>query len=362
MWVSKSWWVICIFLWGLKDEGTDEPLFFLLKNEWNQVETREVAFQFNGKDSLVEHTMELLKDSVGFPILFLSDIKTPVCADGKCQLAQLKIYWDLLGNYAGFAIDSRHPLTKYDHDPFSEEDYHKLHQLLSDRYSILQRKTMDDLVVKKTIEETKEASKYVDGVTSATKTEIKEAVVEGGLYSCFTLWHLVHGEIREKISNTTQTFDQDRLNTYFLYSEYDNYQSHALKQLNKNEFEIHQQQIHAIFKKSNPITRAYILKKMPPTIFLDSLMAASYFELFPDIDINSRTRLLKMLNESHPIATQIASRYTGLMSQNQLKYFLDFLKQNRECSSPVIISNLEKVIQEDDLTYGYLIEDFLNSR
>jgi hypothetical protein len=362
MWVSKSWLLIWVILWGPEGERKEEPMFFLLGNEWNQVKTKEVAFQFDGKDSLATHTMEVLRDSIGFPILFFSDIKTPVCADGKCQLARLKIYWDLLGDYAGFAIDPTNPLTKYDHDPFDKKDYQKLHRLLSDQYSILQRKKMEDLVVKKKIEATKETSKFVDGVTSATKAEIKEAVVEGGLYSCFTLWHLVHGQVSGKIANFTQTFNQDTLNTYFLYSDYGNYQTHALKQLSKREFEIHQQQIHAIFQGSKPITRSYILKKMPPEVLTDSVMAVKYFGLLPDIDINSRTRLIRMLQVSHPIAIQVTSKYVRQMSQNQLKYFLVYLEQSSVHFSSQIESNLKKVIQDGNYAYGYLIEDFLNSR
>ena len=136
------------------------------------------------------------------PRLFYCDLETSVCADGECRLASIKVYWNLIGNYVGYGIHNEDPLTKYDHDPFEREDYEKLHQLLLDNNSILRRKTMYDLVDKVPIDSiSKNNSNNIDGLSSGTKKEIASAVVKGGLYSCYTLWHLVHGEVKQLMNS-----------------------------------------------------------------------------------------------------------------------------------------------------------------
>lgn len=43
----------------------------------------------------------------------------------------------------------------------------------------------------------------IDGLTAATAKEIKSVVVDGALYSTYTLWHLVHGNIKQQIQKYT---------------------------------------------------------------------------------------------------------------------------------------------------------------
>ena len=79
--------------------------------------------------------------------MFFSDIETPVCADGECKLAKIKIYWNLLGNYVGYGIDNEHIHSQsLNMILLKKQTMSKLHRLLLDDNSILKRRKMSDLI------------------------------------------------------------------------------------------------------------------------------------------------------------------------------------------------------------------------
>lgn len=76
-------------------------MFFSMTNEWKAISKDEPIFEFESLDTVydtqISHQVRLLSNSMGAPRLFFSEIETPVCADGVCQLAHINIYWNLLG-------------------------------------------------------------------------------------------------------------------------------------------------------------------------------------------------------------------------------------------------------------------------
>ncbi|NNE75467.1 MAG: hypothetical protein HKN31_00135, partial [Pricia sp.] len=176
-------------------------------------------------DSIGQQEVRLLVNGKDEPILYASDISTPVCADGECRLMHIRLYWSLLGEYAGFDRYPKLPLTKHEHDEFLSVDYIKLHQLLMDDNSILKRKKIHELVDKP------KQSKIegVDAVAGATIKEVKESVVAGALYSCYTAWHLVHGPVRDEIKKHTLTLLNDTMVSEMILSNNSDYQLFVLK-------------------------------------------------------------------------------------------------------------------------------------
>lgn len=126
-------------------------------------------------DSVGAQKIYLLQDINREPVLYSSNIVTPVCADGDCKLMHITLYWTLLGDYAGFDRCVEEPLTKHDHDEFLFADYWKLHELLQDHNSILKRRALDELVTKPKPSE----MEGVDALSGATVKEVKESVVSG---------------------------------------------------------------------------------------------------------------------------------------------------------------------------------------
>jgi len=162
--------------------------------------------------------VELVFDTDGLPDFYQCHVNTPVCSDGLCRSLILDVYWDLLGNFTRFEVPEYPPLTKWDHLEFSAEDYIKLGEILRDKNSILG--TVKDV---NTLFDpsTKKISETVDAVTGATSETIKNAVVPGAVYSSYTLWQVVNGEIPSRIQQYTVSYrGQDLINKFLLSDNY----------------------------------------------------------------------------------------------------------------------------------------------
>lgn len=361
--------IIFIFM-GFQDKIKSDykPMFFSMNDEWKDIAKDEPVFQFEVKsldtifNSEINYEVRLLSDSKGAPKLFFSEIETSVCTDGECKLANIKVYWNLLGNYVGFGIPPEYPLTKFEHHHFKKEDYAKLHQLLLDDNSILKRRKMSDLIDKVPVFSSNIYSDDVDAISGATKTEIKEAVVKGGLYSCYTIWHLVHGEVKEKMKEYLKTINSDKLIHNFLSTPYKDYQMYALKQLKKSAYKEHSNQIISIYKTSDALTKVYILKKIPADVLSEEFVTEQFYNEFPLIDINSRTLLIHRLKSANKNASEILSKYVDSMSKNQLKFYLNYLNDSPEFISNSCKSNLKKASKNKRYTYSYLLKEFLKNR
>ncbi|MEQ9289056.1 MAG: hypothetical protein RIG77_19180 [Cyclobacteriaceae bacterium] len=350
--------LLMAFQW---EKPSEEPMFFEMAEEWKQVVNDDQLIEFSGKDTFEIHQVRLLSDENKRPLLFFSDLETGVCADGECKLANIKIYWNLLGNYVGYGIYPDLPLTKFEHDPFTSQDYQKLHQLLGDQNSILRRKEMDELVDKVPIKSRKARKRDIDGMSAATKRDIKEAVVEGGLYSCYTLWHLVYGEAQTKMKHVLDSIQSDELNQYFLYSEYADYRSYALKQMDESHFLGHAEQVVKIFEESQPLVRTYLLKKVPGPFLADEKVSQRLYKSFPGVDVNTRTQLIKKLDMAHPMAAELLSENLSEMTSNQLKLYLAHLKDSGQSLSELVKTNLQSQAAKRQYTYSFMIEEFLKS-
>ncbi len=343
------------------------PMFFSMADEWKDIESDESIFEFSVKSSdtslttEIEHQVRLLSNSLGEPRLFFSEIETSVCADGECKLANIKVYWNLLGNYVGYGTYDKYPLTKFEHDPFEKADYQKLHKLLLDDNSVLKRRKMSDLIDKIPVSLSNINSKDLDGISGATKKEIKESVVKGGLYSCYTIWHLVHGDAKKKIRKHLETIGTDDLKEYFLYSLYKDYQIYGLKQLSQADFRVHSKQIVSIFKSTNALTRTYILKKLPTDLYSEKEITNQLYTMFPGVDLNSKTLLINKLEFAASDAIEILAGFLDNMTKNQLKHYLKYLEENTLRITNTMKRNLRKVSKDKNYAHSYLIDAFLKT-
>lgn len=342
----------------------DVPLFFTMEQEHQQATRRQEVFRFTGKDTLVEHSVFLLSDEQNKPLLFYSDILTPVCIDNICKPMYIELYWNLLGNYVGYDVVEEEPLTKYDHELFEEADYKKLHELLLDKHSILERKSLTDLFNNEVEAAQKVTYKgqEVDGFTGATKKEIKGSVVEGALYSCYAAWHLVHGVVAQKMDSVLQRIYSTRLEKYMLYSDYEDYRFYALQQLDTDQFARHTDQLFTIFKTGKPIVRSYWLKKVPLSLFASEDGTNALYEDLESFDINSRTTLLHKLPEVNETAANLIAQQVALLSRNQLHIYLNFLEADTALQTPVVIEALGEIVAAETYAYAYLVESFLNKQ
>lgn len=356
LWLTIHWWP--------SKTDRNPPLFCTLEMAWEAVEAEQLIGTFSNKDTLLEHQLYVLSDAQGQAQLFYADVLTPVCIDGICKPVFIELYWDLTGDYAGYGVYENEPLTKFDHEEFLRQDHEKLNRLLSDNNSVLRRKELSDLFDEQpaAVKKIEFQGEELDAVSGATKKEIKESIVEGALYSCYTLWHLIHGNATREMEQYLDSIYTESLESRFLFSDHSPYNYYALKAMQAEDFEKYPDRIAAIFETAKPLTRTYILKKMPKGMLRSEVLCRTFFQHFSAVDINTKTLLIQHLPQSHPIALTLLSGRLEEMTKNQLKTYLEALSANDSTMNTTIKQNLETSAKSQEYAYAYLIAQWLSSR
>jgi len=329
------------------------PEFYVLDWKEGTVLTSKKTDFYIEIDSLGKQEIEMLINQDKEPVLYSANIATPVCADGECKLMNIKFYWTLLGEYAGFNRYAMMPLTKYDHDEFQQEDYQKLHKLLTDDKSLLGRRTINQLVEKPKMR----TINGVDAISGATITRVKEAVVSGALYSCYTAWHLVHGDIQDVLKENSMSLLTEKMTVDMLYSNNQEYQIFALDTIDDTKYQEHFSQLAEVFKTSTPLVRSIIAKRITSKFKDAPELQKPFWEAFDIVDSGSRSLLVNYLNEAPGYVQTILSSKLEVMSKNQLKSFLNYLSESVKLDSE--LQNNLKEFSDSETTYAYLVQEFL---
>lgn len=363
-----SIFISVIFLGGFFVSSTDStpknnPKHLVVDVDWNSISTSEDVFQFSNRDTLVTHTMRLLRNDAGLPLLYYADILTPVCIDGLCKPVYVEMYWDLFGQYAGYGEYPDKLLSKFDHDDFEAHDYVKLNDLLSDSHSILGRRRLTQLydISQERAVMIKFKGQEVDGVSGATKKEIKTAIVEGALYSCYTLWHLSYGEAAVKIKDRLPEIYNDALRDYFLSSGHDSYQMYAVENLPPAAFGSYINELTQVLTSCKPLTRKYTLKKMPKELYSQKMLVDRLYSNIEDLDFNARTLLINNLRHSNEAAAKALSTQLGVMSKNQIKSYLSQVRELPKFQSVSVLNNLKTSSADQGFAYAFMVKEFLDS-
>ncbi|MDA0195417.1 MAG: hypothetical protein O2951_10285 [Bacteroidetes bacterium] len=174
-------------------------VFFLVSALFTESKTAfydNPVAHFTVADS-VNIEINAIYDSLGVLSNYNAHIITPVCEEDKCYAIEVDFYWDQIGRFHHYDTVPGKGLTKLDHDPFTESDFIKLKNILNNSNSILASYTKEELV-------RNTRSSDVDGVSGATIKEIQESVINGAVYSCFTLWHIANGLAVDSLQKVTK--------------------------------------------------------------------------------------------------------------------------------------------------------------
>lgn len=223
---------------------------------------------------------------------YYARIFTPVCDDSVCYLAKLDVYWNLAGKYLSFDTVPGFPLTKNDHHLFVTRDYEKLHSILQDEYAVLSRIDKKDLVQTS-------ISKKQDGVdeySGATAIELKQDVVEGALYSSFTLWNLVNGDIRGIIRKNTIKQYSSKIEQQLLQSNDSDMVLLALKNWKKEDYHSRFDVILELIKRGDVLVNFYILKNLQGDILKEKRNHQSIKKIMPQLDEYTRSFIKKYID------------------------------------------------------------------
>ncbi|MEX2567988.1 MAG: hypothetical protein WD431_18720 [Cyclobacteriaceae bacterium] len=355
--IIKTLWLIFPFwlIYSQEETAFKDPLFLsldlALEEEYESVNVSDFLH-----DQLIAPINLQLKTHKNQARYYESQIRTSVCDDEICEIMHIRLLWDLVGNYVGYDTIPGHPLTKYDHVPFTSEDYIKLHELLMNKGSILKFKEKEELIDKQQVK----ASDVVDGTTGATALEIKEEVVDGALYTSFTLWHLAHlGDIKNLLVAHTDTLYNEALKKNFLASDRDEYELFALRRFEKADFEDNLAFVFKSLEKGTPLLKKFIFKDMPDDLWKEEAVQYRICQMFSEMDINSRTILLDKLDNFGNISSgslEALSQYLNQMSKNQLLVFLEVLGKNE--MDDEILHNMKLAQNDPTFKYAYIIQEF----
>ncbi len=292
--VGRNTSILCVFL-------------SVTISAFSQIPLNTKAYTLTINDS-TEYTLKLALDTAGQPQYFFSNIFTPVCLTGECKPVYINFYWDLLGNYTRFDLPPRTELTRMDHKPFKPDDYEKLQTILANTHSLLKDVSMEDLVGKGT----ENLADSVDAKAGATLKTVKNEVIDGAVYTCYTLWHIAHGKVVAEMQRITETFKSEELLHRFLTDRNHHYQYWAMERIMTDEgkvttgFEADMQQV---IRGKNIFTARYALQKLHNQFFVDKTRQRWLWETYQ--------------TASYPLQIAILKKMTSLSSlTDETKEFL----------------------------------------
>ncbi|MBX2876543.1 MAG: hypothetical protein KTR30_30765 [Saprospiraceae bacterium] len=151
------------------------------------------------RDTLSEDPLFFVKSKESnTPLYYFKDITTDVCFDNECRLLRVSVYWNITGRYLGFDLPKGEFLSKRDHQPFSDDEYERLNDLLANPDLPLGQISFEKL-----IEVPAPALDSIDGVSGATTKDVSQMVVKGAAYTTYTLWNIVHGPTQDFVARNT---------------------------------------------------------------------------------------------------------------------------------------------------------------
>ena len=273
-------------------------------------DTGQFAFNFVSDEYAVENTINICTNSGQIPYQYEAEINMPVCDDTLCANVIIKLFWDLAGNYKGFDTIPGKPLTKFDHKRFDTADYQKLDQILKNRNSMLRILNKEDLVDKSV----KVKSNVVDAVTGATPKTIKNSVVEGAVYSSFTLWHFVNGPIKNRLANYTQNIYSEQVARQMLQSGNYEKQLFALRKMSEKDYESQSELLFEVIGQSAPLIKAYIITKAPLP-FSNNEKNRQFVALFPALDDYSKSIFLNRITTEKELAPVFLPLFLSMFNE-----------------------------------------------
>lgn len=190
------------------------------------IEEADTVLEFPSMTDGIPDELYQIKSKNGHPVAYYKKIYTGVCFDNECRMLDIILYWNITGRYLGFELPEGEFLSKFDHEPFEEGEYKRLHALLADLLSPLGVYSYNELAPQPAAE-----IEEVDGVSSATSKDLLQYVVEGAAFTTYTLRTIVYGSTQKEVQLLTEKEISEELVLKILNSPDVNDQIWALDQV-----------------------------------------------------------------------------------------------------------------------------------
>ncbi len=280
---------------------------------------------------------------------FYLDVDSVNCGENICEVITVRMFWDELGRYAKYELEQGDELEKKEGVPFTNKDYKKLEWVLNNKDSELKLMFKNDLVVSNFVEQ---GNVNVDAVSGATSTITPNEIVEGAVWTCFTLWHWANGEIISKIReiNRNQLTHQNLIENY-LHHQDDDYKNFAIESLQtKQVFDT----VAVLEIEKAMLTSSYPVFKTGLQ-YVENLSEEKYYQsmlrLFNKGDNQRRIACLNAVSKTSKKGNEFYYDQLSKAVQNfnyqEIEVFLTSVKLTK-FTSPVLTEKLIILLKESD--------------
>ena len=279
-------------------------------------------------DRGVDARIYMVQANDSLPDYYYCDLKTPICLENLCNPVEIRLEWDLIGDFRNYREVAGKEITKFDHELFERKDHEQLKKILSDTESMLQDYQIEDLV-DTTV---KVYSAEIDGLTAATSSTFSDKLVPGAIYTCYTLWHIVNGEIADRIRNHTETLQNARLRRKMLMSGQTNYQDYILDGMKRDDSERFASDLLALTGDTNRFIAIKAIRKLPASRTIKS-EAIKMIERFDEYDFPVQTALIQyfMRQECDADITEEWVKKVDSVKETQKTDLYKLFEQNTGC-------------------------------
>ena len=206
----------------------------------------------------------------------------------------LDLYWDLLGNYSHFLVDTARPLTKLDHVPFSLADYDKINGILRSKNPSFIHLRKSELIENLHMN----SGSPIDGISGATVQAVKEDMVAGAVYTCFTLWHLANGGVGFQLAEQTRKkLDHDLIH---IMLEHDDLEVHhfLLEHLSAEDFDENVVKLAELASKYDSYFASRFLMRVQDRHIQKPQVQELIYLYFPSIGLSNQSQLINKIASS----------------------------------------------------------------
>jgi len=256
--------------------------------------------------------------------------------DTLCKPVYMSLFWDLSGNYLEYRIDEKLPLTKLDHKPFLPEDYRRLHSILSNKNSILQKYSEETIATLLKREPGSEKSR-VDAISGATPYEIKQETVEGALSTCHTLWHYCYGEVQAVLREYTENrLLNEELVRWMINSGNEGLILYGMKYLEAYELLLFQSELLLAIRGNSPSLANQVLSRLPTDMINNEEFARSIWDLYRILHPSTQEQQLVKLRENTCLPASVIDEMAMASLYTREDQFVLFMKVflSQKCLSP----------------------------
>ena len=258
-------------------------LFFFAFLIWNS------SGKVKRSEGDAEVDWQTVLDDQGIPDFYVAHVKTPVCEESQCYDIEVLLQFDLTGQFLGLDTLAGKGLTKLDHIPFTDGDYRQLQHLLMDERSPLGRYEMEALI-------TDTRNSELDGFTGATILEIRDIVVDGGVYSCFTLWNLVHRNLKFITQERTKVlFDEGLIRKMVSYKE-ERYHYFIINNLASEQWLLYEEVLLPLLTFDQGYFLKNAFEKMPVEFLQNEVVQIFFAKRFATLNYFAQVAFLKRLD------------------------------------------------------------------